>query len=155
MNIQVLSQEEIIDRIANRDVIYVVGGHTDYLMSVFVKTKFVQLLLNLLKDKVYVGSSAGSVVIGNRVSDDLYQSIYGEDNTYGTSEYLKLVDFAIKPHLNTPNWEKSKLERVVEASKRYAGTIYGLSDKSAYVVNGNQTYVVGKDWAKIQNGKFL
>src|SRR5690606_37109884 len=57
-----LSIEEVEKRLADKDVIFVVGGDTDYLMSVYQKTGFDKLLPKLLETKVYVGSSAGSMV---------------------------------------------------------------------------------------------
>ena len=60
VNLLSLGLDVVEERIGANDVIFVVGGHTDYLMSVYVKTGFDKLLPELLKDKVYVGSSAGS-----------------------------------------------------------------------------------------------
>ncbi len=73
-----LELPKVIERIEASDVIFVVGGHADYLMSVFNKTGFGDALPELLKDKICVGSSAGSMVACNRVSTDAYLRIYGE-----------------------------------------------------------------------------
>ncbi|MGI8935211.1 MAG: Type 1 glutamine amidotransferase-like domain-containing protein, partial [Phormidesmis sp.] len=63
--------------------IFVNGGSIDYQMYVFKKSGFAKLLPKLLETKVYVGSSAGSMVIGKRVSTEAYHKIY-----YG--EYVTL-----------------------------------------------------------------
>src|SRR3989338_10198117 len=72
VNLLALDIEIVKKRIQQHDVISVVGGHTDYLMSVFNKSGFSKLLPELLKTKVYVGSSAGSMVLGRRLSADAY-----------------------------------------------------------------------------------
>ena len=102
VNLLALDLAKVKERIELADVIFVVGGHTDYLMSVFRKTGFDKLLPRLLKTKVYVGSSAGSMVLCNRVSTEAYAKIYGEEEDYGIDSYLGLVNLAIKPHLGNP-----------------------------------------------------
>jgi len=44
VNLLALPLSEVEERILQKDAIFVVGGHTDYLMSVFVKTGFDTLL---------------------------------------------------------------------------------------------------------------
>jgi dipeptidase E len=152
VNLRALDMSEIKERIGVADIIYVVGGHTDYLMSVFERTGFSELLPELLKDKVYVGSSAGSMVICNRISTDAYARIYGENDTFGVSSYLGIVNIAVKPHLNSPDWPNNRESVLKEISQTYQGTIYGLSDTSAVVVNGENLEVIGKDLVKIIDG---
>jgi dipeptidase E len=81
VNLLALPIEKVEAMIMQRDVIFTVGGNTDYLMHVFNKTGFSQLLPKLLETKVYVGSSAGSMVIGRRVSTEAYANIYEEPVT--------------------------------------------------------------------------
>jgi dipeptidase E len=94
-----LSMEEIEKRLADKDVIFVVGGDTDYLMSVYQKTGFDKLLTKLLETKVYVGSSAGSMVVGKRISAAAYRLIYGEDSKWNINQYVGLVDLSVMPYV--------------------------------------------------------
>src|SRR3989344_1367597 len=73
VNLLALDIKTIKERIMHHDVIFVVGGHTDYLMNVFNTTGFSKILPELLKTKVYVGSSAGSMVLGKRLSSEAYK----------------------------------------------------------------------------------
>ncbi len=147
-----LSINQVEKRLANKDVIFVVGGDTDYLMSVYQKTGFDKLLPKLLENKVYVGSSAGSMVIGRRISRAAYQLIYREDNNkYGVSEYLGLVDFSVMPHLDSPDFPNRK-ESLVEAIGNFQGKVYGLRDDSAVVVDGNNISTIGSEPLVIQDG---
>jgi dipeptidase E len=153
INLLALDSATVQERIGLADVIFVVGGHADYLMSVFKKTGFDKLLPRLLKAKVYVGSSAGSMVIGNRVSTEAYATVYGEENDYGITKYMSLVDFAIKPHLGSKLFPKNRKEVLLDVAKDYKGTLYGLKDDSAIVVEDDRTYLIGSEPIKIIDGK--
>ena len=152
VNLLPLDLATVKARIALADVIFVVGGYTDYLMSVFYKTGFDELLPELLKTKVYVGSSAGSMVLGKRVSTEAYAKIYGEENDYGITEHLGLVDFAIKPHLDSKLFPQNRKDVLLDVTKDYSGTVYGLADDAAIVVEDSKTYLIGSEPVKIVNG---
>lgn len=152
INLLALPLEEIEARIMQRDVIFVVGGHADYLMHIFNKTGFAKLLPKLLGTKVYVGSSAGSMVMGKRLSAEAHKLIYGERKTYSTDRFLEFIDPAIMPHLDSPYFPNRK-ETLLEAAKSYHGTVYGLRDDSAIVVDGNKQTVIGSKPVKIVDGK--
>jgi dipeptidase E len=153
VNLLALSIYDIEARIADKDVIFVVGGHTDYLMHVFEKTGFATLLPKLLETKVYVGSSAGSMVIGKRVSSDAYLRIYGEEGDYGVKEYLGLVDLALKPHLNSPEFPNNRPEILDEATGGMSFPVYGIQDDSALVINGDQQTFIGSEPYKVGQTK--
>lgn len=153
VNLLALDTVTVRQRLELADVIFVVGGHTDYLMSVFKKTGFDKLLTEFLKTKVYVGSSAGSMVLGNRLSTEAYAKVYGEANTYGVNAYMGLVNFALKPHFKNPQFPKNNESTLLEVAKHYQGTVYGLADDTAVVVDGENTYFVGSKPLKIVRGK--
>ena len=142
VNLLALPIEEIEKRISSKDVIFVVGGDTDYLMQVFQRSGFDKLLPKLLEEKVYVGSSAGSMVIGKRISEAAYRLIYDEESTYGVKEYLGLVDFSIMPHLDSPYFPNRK-ETLIEAVGSFEGKVYGLRDDSAVVIENEQLTLIG------------
>jgi dipeptidase E len=154
VNLLALDLAKVKERIELADVIFVVGGHTDYLMSVFRKTGFAELLPEFLKTKVYVGSSAGSMVLCNRVSTEAYAKIYGEEEDYSIDSYLGLVDIAIKPHLGNPLFPHNNPDKLVEVTKNYKGLVYGLRDDSAIVVDGDKQYVIGSKPVTVRDGVF-
>lgn len=151
INLLALSLEEVEQRLADKDVIFVIGGNSDYLMEVYQKTGFDALLPKLLETKVYVGSSAGSMVVGKRVSEATYKLIYGERSRYGVKEYLGLVDFSVMPHLDSPYFLNRK-ESLIEAVGTFQGKVYGLRDDSAVVVNGSEIKLIGSEPVTIENG---
>jgi dipeptidase E len=155
VNLLALDIDMVKSRLELADVIFVVGGHTDYLMYVFNKTGFSKILPELLKTKVYVGSSAGSMVLAQRVSTAAYTKVYGEENDYGVTEYMNLVDFALKPHLNNPLFPNNNKEVLLEVSKDFVGTLYGLHDDSAIIIEGESQYAVGTQPIVIKDGKIV
>jgi len=144
VNLLALSIDEVEKRISNKDVIYVIGGNTDYLMTVYQKTGFDKLLPRLLESKIYVGSSAGSMVMGKRISEAAYRLIYDEDSKYGVIDYLGLVDFSIMPHLDSQNFPYRKAN-LLEAVGTLKVKVYGLRDDSAVIVDGDKVNVIGSE----------
>ncbi len=140
-----LSIEEVGKRINNTDVIFVVGGNTDYLMHIFNKSGFTELLPTLLETKVYVGSSAGSMVIGKRISTEAYAKVYGEDQDFGVTEYMGLVDLAIKPHLDSDNFPNNRAETLDTFASGTDFPVYGLRDDSAIVYNNGDISFIGSE----------
>lgn len=155
VNLLALDLKKVRERLALADVIFVVGGHTDYLMAVFKKTGFDTLLPKVLKNKVYVGSSAGSMVMGERVSTKAYARVYGETEDYGVQRYLGLVPFAIKPHLDSPLFPNNRKRILLDVTKDYKGVVYGLTDDAAIVIEGNKIYPIGSEPLEIKEGQVV
>lgn len=149
-----LSLLEVEQRLSEADVIFMVGGNADYLMELFTKTGFDKLLPKLLQSKVYVGSSAGSMVIGKRISMAAYRLIYGQDSPYKIDKYLGLVDLSVMPHLDSPYFPTRK-DSLIDAVGDFKSKVYGLRDDSAVVVDGEQIYTVGSEPIVIDNGRVL
>lgn len=151
VNLLALSQEEVLQRLAPCDVIFVVGGHTDYLQSVFNASGFAELLPKLLEKKVYIGSSAGSMVVGKRISAEAYKLVYGEAGTYGTSRYMEMVDFALKPHFNSPLFPKNNEEQLAPIAKDLDFSLYAIDDATAIQVVDDEIKVVSEGKWKVFN----
>lgn len=142
VNLLALDLEEIKERIMVNDVVFVVGGHSDYLMNIFNKTGFSNILPELLKTKVYVGSSAGGMILGKRLTPEAYKKMYGERGEYGISKFMELVDLTTMPHLDSPHFPNRR-ETLLEAAKSHSGLIYGLRDDCAVVVEDGKIYTIG------------
>ena len=66
--------------------------------------------------------------------------------------YLGGVNFSIMPHIFGEYVPKEAFDMCVEESKKQKYPVYVLSDKSAVVVNGNKTYLVGEKAFRLQGG---
>ena len=81
------------------DIIYMMGGNTFYLLDVIRKTGFDKIIVDFInKGKIYIGSSAGSEILGN--STDV--ALGYDDNNVNMIDFtgLKIVDALIVPHSN-------------------------------------------------------
>lgn len=145
--------KKVEERLNAADVVWVEGGNTDYLATVLVKTGFDELLPKILKTKVYVGSSAGSQVLGHRPSYKVNEENYNE--TAYTDKYMDLVDFTILPHLNSMHFNTRVEAWVLEDSKTQNSLVYAVSDDAAVIVDGDKTYVIGKDYLIAKNGQVI
>ena len=81
------------------DIIYMMGGNTFYLLDVIRKTGFDKIIVDFInKGKIYIGSSAGSEILGNSIDVALGY----DDNNVNMVDFtgLKIVDALIVPHSN-------------------------------------------------------
>lgn len=147
INLLALDIKTVEERMGFADVIYVVGGMTDYLMAVFERTGFSELLRDkLLNEKVYVGASAGSMVLGRRITTEGYRQVYRKgEQDFGVNEYLALVDFSIFPHLDSPEFIRNRIEIIDNATIDFGYPVYAIKDTQAVVVNGDEISFVGGD----------
>ena len=101
------------------DVLFFEGGNTYYLMRCLNKSGIKELLPELLKNKVYIGVSAGSMVTSPSLILKLSQEIYEED-MLETEELLGLnfVDFYFLPHLNSKHFRKMRKENIEKIKQK-------------------------------------
>lgn len=121
------------------DVLFFEGGNSYHLMEWINKSGLVKILPELLKNKVYVGLSAGSMVTGKDLALIQSQILYGEDwERKEDMAGLNFVDFYFFPHLNSPHFNLRKEEIIREAVKDIRGKVYAMDDNSALkIIDGN------------------
>lgn len=81
------------------DIIYMMGGNTIYLLDMVRKYNFGEVIKDFInKGKIYIGSSAGSQIIGSTI--DL-NKIY-ETNNVNMTDFtaIGIVDKEVVPHAN-------------------------------------------------------
>jgi dipeptidase E len=133
------------------DILFFEGGNTYHLMRWLNKSGLTEKLPDLLKDKVYVGVSAGSMVTNPDLALKLSQIIYEED-MLETEELkgLNFVDFYFLPHLNSEWFKKMRKENIEKVGQEINRTIYALDDESALKIVDNKIEVVSEgEWFKI------
>ncbi len=149
IDLQANDLETVKTNIAFADVVYMQGGNPDYLMHVLAKTGFDKLLKELLQTKVYIGSSAGSMVVGKRIKSARYRAEREERENYGVTDYLNWVSFAIAPHINSPVFPDHSAKHTKEIIEPTEGTVYALEDTQAVVVEGDKISFVGGEALQI------
>ncbi len=137
-----LSEELIELHFAKADVICVGGGDERYLARMFAAHDFAKKLPLWLASKVYMGISAGSMVLGNYLAPDLIQEIFIEEDFGSTEgEGLGLVPFAYIPHLNSSFFSLRK-ERLDSLKALFTVPVYATDDETALmIVDGEMTKV--------------
>ena len=141
------------------DVILVTGGNVFYLSYWMQASGFAQRLPGPLAKAVYVGISAGSLVVTHSLHINLEEfkktGIYHDDDydvlappNAGSDKTLGLVDFVIRPHLNLveyfPNITLSYLE---QAATRLDTPMYAIDDQTAIqVVDGHVRVISEGEW---------
>jgi dipeptidase E len=150
VDISALPKEIWLPRLKLADVIFFSGGNTPHLMRWVKESGLIDLLPGLLKDKVYVGISAGSVITApNLFASNKDKRLYYEKTFgYKSNDGLGFVNFYFRPHLNSldfPNVRKEKLEIL---AKELTIPLYALDDQSALKINGDQIDVISE-------GKYL
>jgi len=133
-------------RLEAADVLFFSGGTSPHLMYWMEKSGLKELLPELLKTKVYVGVSAGSIVTSptSALSNKKKALWYKEKFGYEAGAGLGFIDFYIRPHLNAPNHPNSKKEILEQVAKEIPETIYGIDDQMAIKVIDGKIEVVGE-----------
>lgn len=145
-----LPKEVWLKRLMASDVLFVEGGNTFHLNYWVNKSGFKDVLPELLKSKVYVGVSAGTIVVTpslvlslaeKQPLLDINETIYDEG--------LKLVDFLVEPHLYNSYFPKLTFEYVEKQVKNIPFSVYALDDNSAIKVDDDKIDVVSEGkWKK-------
>jgi dipeptidase E len=100
-------------------------------------------LLPSLSEKVWVGVSAGSMVLTPRIGADFvkWTPPSGDDSTLG------VVDFSIFPHLDYEGWPENTMAEAERWAADLKGPAYAIDDQSAIkVVDGVVEVVSEGHW---------
>jgi len=138
VDISAIGKDIWLPRLEESDAIFVNGGNTTHLMNCFNESGLSQEIPRLLKDRVYVGASAGSYI----TTPDIR---FNTDDVDVVLDGLKLVDFGLQVHLYSPKFPIVKSLDAVK--KRVAGcpyTVYALDDQMAVKVTNDKIEVVGE-----------
>jgi dipeptidase E len=130
------------------DVLLVNGGDALYLCHWMRQSGLADLLPSLTQT-VWVGLSAGSMVMSPRVGEAFVESkasITGNDITLG------LVDFSIFPHLDHPDLPENTMADAERWARGIGGPAYAIDDQTAIkVVDGTVTVVSEGHWKRLNN----
>jgi dipeptidase E len=126
-----------LPRLEQANVIVIGGGNTEYLMKQIISSGLKNELPRLLKERVYVGISAGSIVMSKTLNASS-EFLYGDEPNSAVSG-LKYINFNIRPHLNSKYFPKVRDSILKKVVKKLDGDTYALDNSSAVVVDTNNT----------------
>jgi dipeptidase E len=136
-----LDEERWVPLVRETDVLLVEGGDAAYLCH-WMRASGLADLMPSLGEMVWVGVSAGSMVMTPRIGDDFVQwhSPAG-DRTLG------VVDFSIFPHLDNPDLPWNTMATAEKWAAGLAGSAYAIDDETAIkVVDGTVEVVSEGHW---------
>lgn len=148
VDIAAVPQEIWQPRLQRADILVVGGGYTAYLMEQMKKSGLAKILPDLLKSRVYVGISAGSMILAPHLREKEMQRLYQEPITDGPNEGLGIVDFLVVPHMNSPFFPRAA-ELIDEVARDIKTPLYAIDDQTAVtVVDGKVEVVSEGKWKK-------
>jgi len=145
VDISAMARELWLPRLQEADVLYFEGGNRYHLMEHMNRSGLTAALPDLLKDKLYVGMSAGSMITAKRLGLELSHRVF-EDDLDRTEDLpgLGLVGFSFIPHLNNPHFKNVTPMFIETVAREVAERVYALDDNSALKVVGDAVEVVSE-----------
>lgn len=136
-------ENEIREDLKDVNFIYVEGGNTFYLLEKAQQSGFINVIRDfvLKEEKVYIGTSAGSIIAGR----DTYPTLILDDVSLAPNlkgyEGFGLVDFTVLPHWGSDKFKDLYLNHRLEHSYNGKSELILLRD--------NQYIEVKDDWYRI------
>ncbi len=136
-------------RLRKADVLEFGGGNTFHLVYWIKKSGLNEILGKLLKTRLYIGISAGSIATNPSLllsrKEPLDPQFYSEEiGKIQGSSGLNFVDFYIRPHFNNPHFPDVTYESVKKRSESIKAPVYLIDDDTAISVNGKNVKVVSE-----------
>ena len=120
-----IGQKEI--NINDFDVIYMMGGNTFYLMDMIRKYNFDTVIKKAMDNGIiYIGSSAGSIILGNSVE----YALQFDENNVDLKDFsgLRIIDGIIIPHANR------KEEFISKVKENIGEKLFLLYDENGIII---------------------
>jgi dipeptidase E len=137
-----LSKEYWVPHVQETDILLVNGGDAMFLYY-WLRESGLEELLPTLDDTVWMGLSAGSMVMAPNIGMDFttWPMPGGGDKTLG------LVDFAIFPHLDHPALPENTMKDAEAWAAEMSVPCYAIDDETAIrVVNGTVDVISEGHW---------
>jgi dipeptidase E len=138
-----------IDAVEETDALLVGGGDPLYLCY-WIEQSGLRDLLPSLSNMVWVGVSAGSLVMGPQVGQGF---VSGSPVTTGDDRALGLVDFAMFPHLNHEAMPDHSMAAAELWAARLPVPAYAIDDETAIKVVGSTVEVVSEGKWQLFNSR--
>jgi len=141
-----IEEESWVPVVRETDALLVWGGHVLYLCYWMRKSGLADLLPSL-SETVYVGVSAGSIVVTPYNPDaefNLQNVPAGSDLVQEGDRALGLVDFTLKPHLDREGFEDASMANIEKWASGVPVPTYAIDDETAIRVTDRGVDVVSE-----------
>jgi len=141
-----IKQELWVPMLQETDALLVGGGDCQYLCYWMQQSGLADLLPSLLRKIVYVGLSAGSMVMTR------FGTTYGNHTLPTESDKsLGFVDFALHPHLDHEWFPKNSLANIEKLAATLPMPSYAIDDQTAIKVTDGSIEVISEGHWKLLN----
>jgi dipeptidase E len=142
------TQEELEKTLLSKDIIFVNGGNTFYLMQYVNQSGFGNIVKKFLgKGGVYVGVSAGSIIAGPTIETAGWEPADKNNVNLTDLTALNLVPFFIHPH-----FEEAQLDMVKNEAQKIHHPLVALTNQQAVLIENGKTTVIGEGEKHFFNG---
>jgi dipeptidase E len=139
-----IKQELWLPILQETDALLVGGGDCQYLCYWMQQSGLADLLPSLLHKTVYVGLSAGSMIMTR------FGTTYGNHMLPAESDKsLGLVDFALHPHLDHEWFPDSSLANLEKLAAKLPVPSYAIDDQTAIKVTDGTVEVISEGYWKL------
>jgi dipeptidase E len=139
-----IKQELWVPMLRETDALLVGGGDCQYLCYWMQQSGLADLLPSLLHKTVYVGLSAGSMIMTR------FGTTYGNHMLPAESDKsLGLVDFALHPHLDHEWFPDNSLANLEKLAAKLPVPSYAIDDQTAIKVTDGTVEVISEGYWKL------
>jgi dipeptidase E len=139
-----IKEENWIPRLQETDALLVDDGDCQYLCYWMQQSGLAELLPSLLRKTVYVGVSAGSIIMTR------FGTTYGGHTLPDDSDKaLGLVDFALHPHLDHEWFPQNSLANLERLAATISVPSYAIDDQTAIQVTDGTVEVISEGHWKL------
>ncbi|HEX3327699.1 MAG TPA: Type 1 glutamine amidotransferase-like domain-containing protein [Actinomycetota bacterium] len=146
-----IKEESWVPTVRETDALLVWGGDVLYLCYWMRRSGLADLLPSL-SNSVYVGVSAGSIVVTPYNCDAEFDLEYvpaGSDQVLEGDRALGLVDFTLKPHLDREEFPDASLANIERWASGIPVPTYAIDDETAIRVTDGGVEVVSEGHWKL------
>ncbi|WP_430787064.1 Type 1 glutamine amidotransferase-like domain-containing protein [Virgibacillus flavescens] len=138
-----IDKDRWLPLVQETDVLLVSGGDALYLSHWMKQSGMADLLPSL--NAVYVGMSAGSMVMAPKIGEDFV----GWTPPNGVDEALQFVDFSIFPHVDHEMLPENTMAAAEKWAAGLQGPAYAIDDQTAIkVIDGSVEVISEGHWKK-------
>jgi len=139
-----IKKELWVPMLADTDALLVGGGDCQYLCYWMKQSGLAELLPSLLQKMVYVGLSAGSMIMTS------FGTTYGNHTLPAESDKsLGLLDFALHPHLDYELFPGNSLANLEKLAATIPVPSYAIDDQTAIKVTDGAVEVISEGHWKL------
>jgi dipeptidase E len=142
IDISTAPKREWLGALEVADAICFGGGNAYFLLDWIRRSGLAEILPSLLKSRVYMGISAGSMVAGPSIESN--SSIFPEEDEGKIEDLsgLSLVPYAVVPHLNSVTFSHARHQEILRFAGGVKYPVFAIDDQSAIEVVDGCTRIV-------------